>query len=119
MTIPRQQRQWDIYRASLGEGPDCFLLVLSSNETNEILGSQIIACELVLESVQGLAASPVTVKAKPEETGLQEPVTISAATLASIPRNCLTGLEGRLEPVSLRLAVEKAVQILLGNEPWP
>jgi len=119
MAIPRAQRQWDVYRANLGEGTDFFLLVLSSNETNEILGSQVIACELVPESVQRLAASPVTIKAKPGETGLSEPATISVATVASIPRSCLASLEGRLEPISLRLAVDKAVQILIGNESWP
>lgn len=119
MSIPRAQRQWDIYRANLGESADCFLLVLSSNETNEILDKQVLACELVPESVQRLSASPVTIKAKPGETGLPEPATISVATLASIPRGCLTSLEGRLDPIPLRLAVDKAVQILIGNESWP
>lgn len=119
MSIPRKQRQWDIYRANLGEGPDCCLLVLSSNETNEIMESQVLSCELVLESVQRLAATPITLRAQPDETGLPEPVTISVATVASIPRNCLIDLAGRLEPLALRLAVDNGIQILLGNERWP
>lgn len=119
MPIPRTQRQWDIYRANLGESADCFLVVLSSNETNEILDRQVLACELVPESVQRLAVSPVTIRTKPGETGLPEPATISVATLASIPRSCLTSLEGRLDPIGLRLAVDNAVQILIGNERWP
>ena len=119
MSIPRKQRQWDIYRANLGEGPDCCLLVLSSNETNEILQSQVLACELVMESVQRLAATPVTLKAESDATGLPEPVTISVATIASIPRNCLIDLVGPLEPLALRIAVDTGVQILIGNERWP
>ena len=119
MAIPRKQHQWDIYRANLGEGPDCLLLVLSSDETNEILESQILACELVPESIQKLAATPITINTKPGETGLQEAYIISVATLASIPRNCLIDLEGRLVPVALRLAVDKGHQTLLGNEDWP
>ncbi len=117
--IPRRQRQWEIYRANLGENSDCYLLVLSSDETNEILDSQVIACELVMESAQKLSSSPVTIKAAPAETGLSEAAVISAATLASIPKNCLVSLEGRLEPISLRLAADRAIQILLGNERWP
>lgn len=119
MRLRRRPRQWDIYRANLGEGPDCFLLILSSEETNEILESQVIGCELVPERVQKLTASPVTLKAVPEATGLQETVTISVATVASIPRNCLVDLEGRLDPMSHRLAVTKTLHILFGDERWP
>lgn len=119
MAIPRRQRQWDVYRANLGEGSDCYLLILSSNETNEILESQVLACEIVPESIQRLAPSPVTIRAGPDDTGLKEPAVISVATLASIPRNCLVGLEGRLEPAALRMAADRGIQILLGNERWP
>lgn len=119
MPIPRKQRQWEIYRANLGEGPDCFLLVLSSNDTNEILAREVIACEVVLESAQRLPETPVTIRGKPPETGLEQSATICAATIASIPRNCLIELEGLLEPVLLRVAVDNAVQILLGNQRWP
>lgn len=119
MPLPRRQRQWDIYKANLGESSDCLLLVVSSDETNEILESEIVACEVVPEGMQNLPVSPLTIKAKPEETGLAEPATLSIATLASIPRNCLVNLEGRLDPVALRTAVLKGVHILIGSESWP
>lgn len=119
MAIPRRQRQWEIYRANLGEGGDTRLLVLSSNETNEILDRQVLACEIVLESVERVADTPVTVPAPAAQTGLAEPAAISVATLASVPRNCLVELEGRLESAALRMAVDRGVQILLGNQRWP
>lgn len=119
MPIPRQSRQWEIYRANLGDGEDSRLLVLSSNETNEILDRQVLACEVVLESVERMTQTPVTLTAPAALTGLAEPSTISVATLASIPRNCLVELEGRLDSVALRMAVDKGIQILLGNQRWP
>lgn len=119
MAIPRKQRQWEIYRANLGENRDSHLLLISSNETNEILDRQVLACEIVPDSVHRLSESPVTVKATSNDTGLAEPATISVATIASIPRNCLVELEGRLDSVALRLAVDKGVQILIGNQRWP
>lgn len=119
MAIPRKQRQWEIYRANVGEERDSYLLVVSSNETNEILDQQLLACELVPDSVHRLSESPVTVKAKSHDTGLSEPATISVATIASIPRNCLVELEGRLDSVALRLAVDRGLQILIGNQRWP
>lgn len=119
MSLPSRQRQWDIYSANLGEGADCNILVISSNETNEILSSQILACEIVPNSVQRLPETPVTLPARIEDTGLPEAAAISVATLASLPRNCLVSLEGRLESVTLRLAVNRSIQILLGNEDWP
>lgn len=119
MAIPRKQRQWEIYRANLGDERDSLLLVVSSNETNEILDQQVLACELVLESVQRLAESPVTIKASAQETGIGQPAVISVATVAGIPRNCLVELEGRLDSVALRFAVDRGIQILLGNQRWP
>lgn len=119
MGIPRRQRQWEIYRANLGEDEDTRLLVLSSNETNEILDRQVLACEVVLESVEKVPETPVTVFAPEAQTGLAEPAAVSVATLASVPRNCLVELEGRLDSVALRMAVDRGVQILLGNQRWP
>lgn len=119
MAIPRKQRQWELYRANLGEERDSHLLVLSSDETNEILDQQVLACEVVPYSVQRLSESPVTVKTQSAETGFGEPATINVATIASIPRNCLVELEGRLDSVALRLAVDKGFQILVGNQRWP
>lgn len=119
MAIPRRQRQWEIYRANLGDDRDCRLLVVSSNETNAILEQQVLACEVVPESVERLPATPVTLEAAPGECGLGERATISVATLASVPRNCLVELEGRLDSLPLRLAVVKAVQVLIGNQRWP
>lgn len=119
MGVPRRQRQWEIFRANLGEGPDTRLLVLSSNETNEILDRQVLACEVVLESVETMPETPVTLPAPAAQTGLAEAANISVATLASVPRNCLVELEGRLESVALRMSVDKGIQILLGNQRWP
>ncbi len=119
MAIPRKQRQWEIYRANIGEERDSHLVVISSNETNEILDRQVIVCELVPASTEPLPETPVTIKAGPSETGLGEDASISVATIASIPRNCLVELEGRLDSVALRLAVGKGIQILIGNQRWP
>jgi len=119
MGIPRRQRQWEVYRANLGEGPDCLVLVVSSNETNAILGEQVTVCEMVPESLQRLPPSPVTLKARPSETGLKEDATVSVGTLASMPRACLIELEGRLEPFPLQAAVQKGIQVLVGIERWP
>lgn len=119
MAIPRKQRQWEIYRANLGESRDSHLLVISSNETNDILDQQVIVCELVPDSLQVLPETPVTLKAAPHETGLSEDAAVSVSTIASVPRNCLVELEGRLDAVALRLAVNKGIQILIGNQRWP
>jgi hypothetical protein len=119
MAIPRKQHQWEIYRANLDDANVSYLLVISSNETNEILNQQVLACEVVLETTQRLAETPVTIKAKARETGLEDAATISVATLASIPRSCLVELEGRLDSVALRLAVDRGLQILIGNQRWP
>ncbi|MBI3298834.1 MAG: hypothetical protein HYZ75_11760 [Elusimicrobia bacterium] len=119
MGVPRRQRQWEIYRANLGEGEDIRIMVLSSNETNEILDRQVLACEVLLESVERVAETPVTIPAPAAQTGLAEPANISVATLASIPRNCLVELEGRLDSIALRMGVNRGIQILLGNQRWP
>ena len=119
MSIPRRQRQWDIYRANLGEGPDVMVLVVSSDETNDILESQVVSCELVSEGTARLPATPVTIRAAEGDSGLPEPVFVTVATLASLPRNCLVSLEGRLESAPLRLAVLRAIDVLVGAVPWP
>lgn len=119
MPIPRRQLQWEIYKANLGEERDTRVLVVSSNETNEILRHQVLACEVVPESVERLPETPVTIRVKSSESGLDENATISVSTMASIPRNCLVDLEARLDSVALRLAVDKGVHILIGNQRWP
>lgn len=119
MALPKLCRQWEIYKANLGEGQDSFLLILSSTQTNDILQSTAIACEVVFEHVQKLPPSPLSIPAKPVETGLEWPAVISVMTLASIPRNCLVSLEGHLEPVGLRTAAIRGLDILVGTERWP
>lgn len=119
MSIPKIIRQWDLYQANLGEKKDCWLLVLSSTETNQILADTVLACEIVPESIERLTPSPLNLPASPNDTGLDWPATISVMTLASIPRNCLISLEGRLEPVRRRASVIRGLAILLGTEPWP
>ena len=119
MSIPKIIRQWDIYRANLGEKQDCWLLVLSTTETNEILEHTVLACEIVPESVEKLIPSPLNLPAASSATGLEWPAVLSVMTLASIPRNCLISLEGRLEPVNLRATAIKGLSILVGIEPWP
>ncbi len=119
MAIPRRQRQWDIYRARVTEGADSLLLVVSSDETNAILGSQVTVCELVAGQAAHLSESPVIVKTKPTETGLADAATICVAVIASVPLGCLVALEGRLASVSLQMAVNRGLQILLGNADWP
>lgn len=59
MAIPRRQRQGEIYRANLRGDGDARLLVLSSNETDGILDRQALAFEVVLESVERVAGTPV------------------------------------------------------------
>ncbi|MBI5243383.1 MAG: hypothetical protein HY922_06800 [Elusimicrobia bacterium] len=141
MSIPKAIRQWDIFRANLGDGPniknalvgavpnqrrmdvrdghDCWLLVLSSTETNEILGSTVLACEIVPDHIQKLSPSPLNLPVRPGDTGLGWPAAISVMTLASIPRNCLVALEGRLDPAGLRAASLRGLEIMTGAEPWP
>ena len=119
MAIPKHQRQWDIYAANLGGGQEVLALVLSSNESNRILGTQVLACELVPEALQPLAETPITIPVLPEHTGLREGGAISVATVASLPRNCLVSLEGRLEPVLKRVAVLRGLEILVGTASWP
>src|ERR1051325_11528829 len=97
MGIPKRCRQWDIYKANLGGPTDIHLLIVSSTETNEILDSIGVACEIVPESVQRLSPSPLNLAVQPADTGLEWPATVSAISLASIPRTCLISLEGRLE----------------------
>ena len=119
MSIPKTIRQWDIFRANLGDDHDCWLLVLSSTETNEILGSTVLACEIVPDHVQKLSPSPLNLPVRTGDTGLGWPASISAMTLASIPRNCLVALEGRLDSLGLRAASLRGLQIMTGTEPWP
>ncbi len=119
MPPPKRCRQWDIYKANIGEPRDVWLLVLSSTETNEIIESTIAACEIVPQAVHKPAASPLNLPAGPPDTGLEWPATVSVMTLASIPRNCLVSLEGRLEPAGLRAAALKGLGILFGTESWP
>ncbi|MBI4346831.1 MAG: hypothetical protein HY553_08245 [Elusimicrobia bacterium] len=117
--IPRHQRQWDIYRANLGDGADDLILVLSSDETNRILATQILLCEVGPRSLQPLTPNPVAVSVRSEETGLPDAAVIDVATMATAPRNCLVSLEGRLEPVPQRVAVLRGVEILVGLARWP
>ena len=119
MSLPRLVRQWDIFRANLGEESDLWLLVLSSTETNEILGSTLVACEVIPATIHGPKASPLVIPADPPATGLPWPAALAVRTLASIPRNCLVSLDGRLEPASLRGAALRGVNVLFGQEPWP
>lgn len=119
MGVPRRRRQWDIYRARLSDDRDCLLLIISSDETNAVLDSQVIACEVVAGAAPHLPESPVIIKTRQAETGLEDAATICAAIIASVPLGCLVALEGRLAPVSLRLAVNRGLQILLGNASWP
>lgn len=119
MPVSFRPRQWDIYRVNIGEGPDCLVLIVSSDETHEALESTVLACEVVPEAVQKHPSSPVFLSAKSEDTGLNEPATLSVATLSTLPRNCLVNLEGRLGSASLRAQVYKAVDILMGSVPWP
>lgn len=119
MAIPRHQRQWDIYRANLGEGSEVLALVLSSDETNRTLEPQILFCEVVPESLQPLRESPVSVRARPEDSGLSETAVIDVPTMAGLPRACLVSLEGRLESVPTRVAVLRAVEIMVGLARWP
>lgn len=119
MPIPRLCRQWEIYRANLGEALDCWLLILSSTQTNDILQTTVVACEIVPEHVQRTLPSPLNIPAQPPETGLEWPAAISVKTLASIPRSCLVSREGHLEPEHLRFAAVKALDIIVGTERWP
>ena len=119
MVLPKRIRQWDIYSANLGESHDTWIMVLSSTETNEIMESTIVACEIVPESVQKLIPSPLNFPVQPVDTGLDWPATASVMTLASLPRNCLVALEGRLESAGLRASVLKGTEILFGTTPWP
>ena len=119
MAILRHQRQWDIYKANMGGGADGLVLVLSSDETNRILDSGLLLCEVVPESLQRLTAGPVAVRIDPKERGLSEPAVIDVPSMASAPRNCLVSLEGRLESVPLRVAVLSAVEVLVGLARWP
>ena len=119
MSVPKLCRQWEIYKANLGDTQDVWLLILSSTQTNDILQSTVIACEIVPQHVQKLPSSPLSILAQPVETGLEWPASISVMTLASIPRNCLVSLEGHLEPVSLRTAAIMGLDILVGTERWP
>ena len=119
MTIPRRCRQWDIYKANLGESSDIFLMVLSSTETNEIINSTVVACEIVPEEVQKLPPSPLNLPVNSADTGLDWPASLSVMSLATVPRTCLVSLEGRLEPVGTRAAALKGLAILVGTESWP
>lgn len=119
MGLPRLCRQWDIYRAKLGEPSDVWLLVLSSTQTNEILGSTLVACEIVPEHVHRLRVSPLGLPVRMQDSGLDWAAGVSLTTLATLPRNCLVALEGRLEPLTLRASVLRGLGILFGTEDWP
>lgn len=119
MAVPRRVRQWDIFRANLGEPSDVWLLIVSSSETNAIIESVVTACEIVPESLQRLTPSPLNLPVKPSDTGLEWPATASVVTVSCIPTNCLVSLEGRLEPAGVREATLKGLQILFGIRPWP
>lgn len=117
MGIPAHCRQWDIYQANLGGHENAWIVVVSSGETNQILKSTVVACEVIAERGAGLF--PLNVMAEPADTGLAWPATVAVRTLASLPRNRLVSLDGRLEPVRLRTAVLGGLAILFGMEPWP
>ena len=119
MSIPRRQRQWDIYAANLGGGADVLALVLSSDETNRTLEPQMLFCEIVPDSRQPLRESPVSVSVRPADSGLAETAVIDVPSMASLPRGCLVSLEGRLESVPIRVAVLRAVEIMVGLAAWP
>lgn len=119
MSVPRLCRQWEIYKANLGEPQDCWLLILSSTQTNDILQTTVLACEIIPEHVQRLTPSPLNIPSKPAETGLEWSAVLSVKTLASIPRGCLVSREGHLEPESLRFAALKALDIIVGTQRWP
>ena len=119
MPIPKHVRQWDIYRAHLGGAQDCWLLILSSTETNAIIESMAVACEVVPQSVETLTPSPLCLPVNSSHTGLEWPAALSIATLTSIPKNCLVALEGRLESIAIRTAALKGLGILFGTEAWP